>query len=491
MCETNCARPAWKSRALDVAACRDDAEIVPWHGADWHVEKADTDHHFPHLVMVDDVPMVGFFQSEKHGEANRVTTMRPGRYLARFFGDKLDNNEIENLTADVTVQAGAMVVGWTQDADEIEDIYVNGPSSCMSERASRYDGPCHPARVYAGPDLAVAWLGEQDDATARAIVWPDRKVYGGVYGDVSRMRKLLEAKGFSRGSFAGARIRMIVADDGIVMPYLDIADSAEIDGNVVILGRGGDVECDNTNGVSGAGCRYTCDHCGDRVDDDDTVYIEDICETWCDSCAQDTNYCDYSNERVAADCVEVHSSSRAYTRTMREDRAARYDVVYIEDRGEWWEMDDTFTCEDCGEIFHCDDRDDRNTGEDLCKGCADDRAENGDNGNVIPALPSPTSYADLEAAGQLRLPLDEHRGQLVVQELRRDGQIIAIHVAEIREQDSSEIPFRLHWEALGEASYGQWFKADGTCVTAGREATLRAVSLPPLRTPAEAPALAA
>lgn len=404
----------WKLNAARAARYRSDEERVPWEGAEWHKGEA-AELHFAHIVMADGVPMVAFFQSEKHGEAGRLTKMRPGRYLTRYFGTALKNEEIEGLTADVTVQAGALDVRWTQDADEIETIYVNGPRSCMSYPARDYAGPCHPVRVYAGPDLAVAWLGEQDDATARAIVWPERKVYGGVYGDVSRMRRLLEEKGFTKGSFRGARIRLIEADCGeIVMPYLDIADEAAADeaAGVVILGHCGEVETSNTNGVSDSN-RATCDRCGDREPADEMSYIEDVGESWCEHCTDHySNYCEYSHQRIAGNTVEVHRSGSRWTITIAEDSLSDYGAVYVEDRGEYWHEDSVFCCDDCGDHFHVEDRDGRDVGADLCESCADDRAEDGDEGNVTPALPEPDTYAALEAAGQMVLPLPACQWQL-------------------------------------------------------------------------------
>lgn len=455
--------PAWKREARIAAYSRTKEERVPWQDAPWHKGEA-AELHFAHLVMVDGTPMVAFYQSERHAEAGRLTKMRPGRYLQRYFGQDLKNEEIEQQTAEVTVQAGAMTVQWTQDADEIETIYVNGPSSCMSHDADEYRGHCHPTRVYAGPDLAVAWLGDMDDATARAIVWPDRKIYDAVYGDVSRMTRLLEAQGFTCGSFAGARIRRIRDEygNGLIMPYLDIASYAYDEGDYVRLGSGTGsyVECNSTSGTTEDNS-YTCERCEDSVSEDDiqTVYVggrwEDT-EAWCEHCADHhATYCDSRELPVAHTHVEVHAVNGGprFMSNVSEDRLDREGFVWVESRDEWWHVDRTFTCEDCGEVFHEDDRDGRNTGADLCEGCADERAEDGDEGNVVPALQSESELLAAEAAGQMRLPLEVPGFHVM-----RDG---AAHPARVTEVDTLDPTWPLRI-AFADEGNGRWFAADGS-----------------------------
>src|SRR3546814_4208725 len=74
------------------------------------------------------------------------------------------------------------------------------------------------------PVTAIAYIGPRDNARARSVVWPVRKIYTSLYGDVSRLRLLLENAGYAKGGLNGARIRRIVDGDSFVVPYIDAGD---------------------------------------------------------------------------------------------------------------------------------------------------------------------------------------------------------------------------------------------------------------------------
>src|SRR3546814_14113869 len=94
--------------------------------------------------------------------------MSPGRYLHRFFSAHLDNEAIEGWCARLSVQLAEDALKITQDADEIEEVYVGGPGSCMSHGASAFESYCHPVRVYAGSDTALPSNGARDADRARS-----------------------------------------------------------------------------------------------------------------------------------------------------------------------------------------------------------------------------------------------------------------------------------------------------------------------------------
>ncbi len=194
---------------------------TPWHDEPWYREKHDE--HFCH-VSTEQAGKIAFTENAAKGQIDRQLVMSPGRYLHRFFSAHLDNNAIEGWCARLSVQLEEDALKITQDADEIEDVYVGGPGSCMAHDASEFDSFCHPTRVYAGPDTAIAYIGPRDDARARSVVWPERKIYTSLYGDVSRLRLLLENAGYAKGGLNGARIRRIVDGDSFVVPYIDAGD---------------------------------------------------------------------------------------------------------------------------------------------------------------------------------------------------------------------------------------------------------------------------
>src|SRR3546814_3514757 len=124
------------------------------------------------------------------GKIDRQLVMSPGRYLHRFFSAHLDNNAIEGWCARLSVRLEEDALKITQDDDEIEDVYVGGPGSCMAHYASEFDSFCHTTRVYARPDTAIAYTGPRADVRARRVVWPERKIYTSPSGDVSRLSSL-------------------------------------------------------------------------------------------------------------------------------------------------------------------------------------------------------------------------------------------------------------------------------------------------------------
>jgi hypothetical protein len=66
-------------------------------------------------------------------------------------------------------------------------------------------GGIHPAEMYAAGDLALAhfWDEKTKKATARAVVWPEKKIYGSMYGDTPRLTKALKDLGYTQVNYSG------------------------------------------------------------------------------------------------------------------------------------------------------------------------------------------------------------------------------------------------------------------------------------------------
>lgn len=302
----------WKARerarfdedGLDTPAYK----AVPW--ADTLEDKHPD--HFVHMAL-DHPGKIAFTENDAKGLADRQTVIAPGRYLTRFYADTLTPQEIEAWAAAVSVLAGEFALKVTSDADEIEDVYVNGPSSCMAYNADDFSSSCHPARVYAGPDLAVAYIGPRDNPSGRSVVWPERKVFSTIYGDCSRLRMLLTEQGYKEGGLDGARVRRIRDGSAFVMPYVDGIDSASDTGEFIVLDDCGSLDCQNTHGLTGS--RWICPSCGDAEDEDESTWVEDVEESWCVHCASNnTFHCEHSGETFSdnEDSVKVYRIHRIY-----------------------------------------------------------------------------------------------------------------------------------------------------------------------------------
>jgi len=324
---------------------------TPWHEEAWY--QARHEEHFCH-VSTEQLGKIAFTENAAKGQVDRQLVMSPGRYLHRFFSSDLDNNAIEGWCARLSVQLDEDTLKITQDADEIEDVYVGGPSSCMAHETNEFDSFCHPTRVYAGPDTAIAYIGSRADARARSVVWPELKIYTSIYGDVSRLKLLLENAGYSKGSLNGARIRRIVDGDSFVVPYIDAGDDLADDGKFLIVGHGS-IPSENTNGL---GDRiWYCPRCEQDGSEHEIVYFRDgSSEEWCYHCFTDhTVFCAH-NERPYSDAetfITVFADGDEHD-VLEEDVDA-FGAVYVEDRGDWWLATCCRQCDASGDWYHADD----------------------------------------------------------------------------------------------------------------------------------------
>lgn len=251
--------------------------------------------HYAHLSSTKP-GLIAYTQTAAKGEADKQTQIRPGRYLTQFYPD-LPAETIRRLVNGVARPA---TLAFARTADEIEQVYLNGPNSCMSRPATSFDSPCHPVRVYGDSDLALAYATPPGGApTARALVWPEHKHFGRIYGDEVLLVRLLEEEGFVSGSLVGARIRRIPADPDddvkVVMPYLDDTGSFEIV-DEQWLQIDGPFCASRTDGVALLQDRSVCDHCDESCDE-----LYDVgSERWCEGCRDSDAFCsDFSGDEFS------------------------------------------------------------------------------------------------------------------------------------------------------------------------------------------------
>lgn len=263
-----------------------------WKDIPWSVS-GECSNHYTHIAY-EKPGQVAFYRDEESGVLDKLTYMKPGRYLTEFY-PTMDAAQMAEYIAHVTARTvGTYTLATTPE--DISRIYntAKGPDSCMRRKTSaEYDWqplldsgrmPCHPCAVYGNSDLALAYTGPIDAISQRAIVWPEKKRFVRIYG-TGPLRHLLLRDGYNPGSFAGAKIRRVrfrdpeSGESALVTPYVDreqvgdrfAADSADIQGDWLILRgeSGGDVYLGETRG-------HTSDDI--HVEERDTV----ICDA-CDS----------------------------------------------------------------------------------------------------------------------------------------------------------------------------------------------------------------
>lgn len=260
---------------------------------DWN--KLDQQHWF-HQSQTDP-ECVAYFASEAKLRADVSTRISVGRFIKKFWPDT-DDNRVRRLVNEYREWLGCRTVLFTTDPDTIVDVYANGPRSCMRGM------DC--VEVYGNsPDLALAYLGTPEDASARAIVWPDRKVYVRIYGD-DLLGMELERLGYSHGDLEGARVRRIEHYGRIVMPYLDGPQCVDYssDNRYMVIRESGDFDAANTNGYCSPVTR--CFFCGESSSEDE-LYTANDGEDVCSACIGTNDYEATSRQYVWARVSERYS----------------------------------------------------------------------------------------------------------------------------------------------------------------------------------------
>jgi hypothetical protein len=271
---------------------------LPWVDLPWFKLDA-TAEHFAH-VSVEKDGKVAFTDGSARGEIDRQTRLNPGRYLTRYYSGVLSPDDIRALACAFDVEHNPIKLLFAHTADEIEHVYTEGPSSCMS--GTNFASPCHPVRIYAAGDLAVAYVSDAEEygnISARALCWPAKMIYGRVYGDEDRLTGMLANAGYKEGNLRNAKMTRIKHEGAFVMPYIDGSKSFTDHGTYLTIE--GNFTAESQNGLSESG--EQCERCGDRYDNDkEGSYIEDVDQSWCESCTNNhAFYCDHTSQTLSDD----------------------------------------------------------------------------------------------------------------------------------------------------------------------------------------------
>lgn len=347
----------WRRREIQRAGR---FKLVPWAKEDWWRESGEWAIHYPR-PSVEDPTKIVYTPDVAAGENDRQIRTTPGRYLRKFFGDVLTETEIQEWALKYANTFALCTLHFGYSREDFRTIYETGPESCMSRRAENYetDG-IHPCEVYAAGDLAIAYiLGSEapfhpveNVPVGRALVWPEKKIYSRVYGDIHRMKAALIAAGYTDGSLDGARCLKLTNGVGqTIAPYIDgDASCLKECGGGLIISYNGD-PASQTHGLLYVGT--CCEGCGGYYDEDDmsadprgdNFYCESCwderfasCDACCGSHSRDDLICVGDGDTYCPDCYSKH---------------------YAE-------------CEDCGDETYRDDLVwDAEDGIDVCQDCAE------------------------------------------------------------------------------------------------------------------------
>lgn len=305
----------------------------------WNASLPPIPGHFTHLSN-DNPALIAFTDTDAKGEADVQTRMKPGRYLAKFY-PALAPHEVRDIQE---TMPRTTTLYFAVTADDIERVYTTGPTSCMSHCADHFESPCHPVRVYGESDLQLAYIkNEPGLPVARALVWPEKKRYGRIYGHEQLLRQQLQRAGYEPGSLRGARIRRIdidTDDSTVVLPYIDVAQSFDlIDGQWLAIG--GPYSAATTDGVGRLCCITCCQHCECDVPEDDACTVGG--QAWCHRCRDEYAFTsDYSGEDFPdheSATVITHPAgatvSAEWSISERDDHA-----TYCDGSDAWYATDD-------------------------------------------------------------------------------------------------------------------------------------------------------
>lgn len=283
-----------------------------WGDKDWADKYP---HHYAHASK-ETKGNVAFYPDAAKMEADKLTSMKPGRYLATFFSEELDADAIKhyaNAQQHASDPPELKFVDNT-DPDGWEWVYENSAPSCMRyNRSNRHldsglYGKDHPVRAYAHPSnsLALAYVmvpGEVEDrdescsmdeyvVAARTIVNTTAKTYLRIYADDDRYRTMihnaLSDAGYRHSSSTLDNQRLVrrTTDDGeTICPYLDGSyTNVEVYGDYMIVGDDGEDGQQSSGILDENGTRRYCEWCEEYYNEDYGGYIESVRAWVCESC---------------------------------------------------------------------------------------------------------------------------------------------------------------------------------------------------------------
>jgi len=284
--------PNWKEREKRRLA-DGTYRALPWEFDRWWMSAGACAIHRFHFAhpSIQRPGFIAYTKSEEDGSIDKQTIVRPGAYLKKYFETIMERYGVsERRMVDKFMELyGPCEVKFATTEDEIVAVYDNGPSTCMTDK--EWPEGKHPASIYAAGDLQVAYLGDLERATARTLVWPEKKIHSRVYGDIARLTRGLQALGYKWGAPIGAKLKRIQEnevefDPGegypthcFVAPYID-KKNQQGGGHLSVIDKGdhlvicnegepGSHHCGLASGYSGNYVpkndeypTFTCDNCG-------------------------------------------------------------------------------------------------------------------------------------------------------------------------------------------------------------------------------------
>jgi hypothetical protein len=300
-------------------------------------------------------------------EADRQIRTKPGRYLNKFLD--LDSDQVRKCVAiengDQTVQ-----LKFAKTVEEFTNVYLRGPSSCMSHSIDWYDASACtkrlPVSVLANGDIEIAYL-ELDNGIipARALVVQSKQQYVEIYhnsdamdGARGELRSRLEDAGYSQSGEAlvDQKIERIPIgdDEAFVCPYIDSGGlPVDDEGDHLIIRESGYGRM--TPNYSTGVCTPSnyCHECDEHTETD-TQYVDSVDHDVCENCLDGdfVHAYRYGEEGYIRTGDAINVDGEWYENFER--CLNHHDIYLCTVTDEWHHEDDMFVCSESNEYVHSD-----------------------------------------------------------------------------------------------------------------------------------------
>jgi len=334
---------------------------------------------WPNVETVESRLMIKMWlnQDDRNKGVSARRLMKPGKALKHLF-PFLSDSRLEYFVDRLRLELGerAYTLKTSKDADIFRDVYtgtqckMENPATTnmrksLANSCMRYDSIMHhdsngalrhPVEAYASGEFEIVYITDNKGHIAgRCVVWMGdgscdtfKPVYAPIYGVCERSMDMIQSHldsiGAIESDWIGAALDVIEhKHGGFIAPYLDLSPQClDYNGSQLVVDNYGDIDASNYSGLLNGEPQSMCDcdNCGARYDaEEEGSFVDDM--HVCDSCYEDSNYCEYYDERTFQGCVTVYvwHNGRKLFETWSEhaidNHAERVD-------GEYWRIDDLY-----------------------------------------------------------------------------------------------------------------------------------------------------
>jgi hypothetical protein len=339
---------------------------------------------------VNDKNLIAYTPDDDKGERDVRNSAKPRKYLTKHFGEVLSGVQINGWAEKFMLENNPVEGMIAMTRGEIRWVYENGQigcncdnddgtGSCMSYEVQHYySHPIHPVEVYGYGDLGIAYIKYPKEkqgknmrgiVCARALVWPEEKMYGrifGYHGNENTLRTWLESQGYNSGNMKGAKmLKLMIEKKGdyegrFIAPYLDCYQEVAVKDDHLEIGGDGDKRiCDSQHGLlskhssDGNDNYFVCESCDEQCHQDNDHWYVPSGGTICSCCYNDSFFSCF-------DCDDVTH--------IEDSRTIDNNHMVCENCYEG----NYFWCETCDSNSHIDNRAGDYKGESICDNCVSD-----------------------------------------------------------------------------------------------------------------------